>query len=1027
MSTADDVRAASLLIELCEDYNCQRARSSGYCAFAAGLTRVPRPCSSCPHHFLCVTQRLAARAPRRAAIRSTAAKSPGPQRRPRPERARRSPGLDAARRVADGGESIYEQVVAAVPLSAVFREMLGDNALKAGSAPGSYVVVCPFHDDKNPSLSLSDTNKVYHCFGCQASGNVFTLEMRWRGLQTVKEVIASLATRYPEVERIMSDSKTSGDGGGTVTPRSAVSSSSVYTPPVQHWRPPPKLQPRAWGEPLRARREALRILALAQEYFVRQLGESDAARRYLSGRGVSEVVAQEVGIGYAPGEGMTECLRMLVDAGFSEEACVDAGVAKRNANGRVYDVFRDRLMLPIRNTGGEIVSFAGRLLGKSGTAPKYINGASTIVFQKKGSLYGADLVLTAKETSARLEYGMLILVEGYMDVVAIHGKSGGKIAAVASMGTAISEEQVKAALELLGDRVDGKLIINLDGDDAGEAAAVRLCESVLPAMTEVNCVYIAQPPKFVKDVGEFLERGEEDSTAEAYAKYLEENALTWIEWRVHRIFKAVLALQETKQSAAKVAQAAALGALGDGADDEDYEGPGGSVGQSSFVSEKIRQQTMLLLNSMSGEDACQESDEGGHAATAGGRMSAKERQRKRAATLASASSPRDGDEEGTSESSIGGCPIAVLDEVGVFMSKALRVSPGLNLPWLVHRWADMLSAGSTKRVPILYDAIMTYIDRHAAVWERKSPARLIDLMPTPPWVLAELPKSSRRVRGKVDHVLGTEYGGTQCDIAEYLQDKRRLKATLERLQIEEKVLIPEIERRRSESSRRLQSRPRASAEEIILRTLIWANEDDRLDAMDALLEVMMEVEEAGLFPFWTSASRASLLQYLVDADGALTVQEMAAECEPKEWWRFDIELLFVDVEDFGDEELKTIRMIELSLPVVTVRQAATAVKEMTRKVATGRAVDKLGDFMQAQLHEGSESNDMERPPTTDEIKDLIDGVSGIAFKTEQERKDMAEAALQVEAELRQAQAVNEMREKLTRNEYVDMDPRRPNK
>lgn len=915
--------------------------------------------------------------------------------------------------------------MAAVPLSSVFREMLGDDALTRGSEPDTFFVVCPFHDDKNPSLSLTDVRKVFHCFGCQASGNVFSLEMRWRGLQTVPEVIASFAERYPEVKQIVANARANGASLSTA-PRNSVAAGSVYSPPAPYWRQPKKVKSRAWGEPLIARRESMLILAKTQEYFLNELAASVVARDYLAGRGVSENVVEEIGFGYAPGEDMVSCLKMLMSAGFGEEACVRAGVAKQNKSGQVYDVFRDRIMLPIRNAGGEVVSFAGRLLGESETAPKYINGPSTPVFQKKEHLYGVDLVLNAEETSARLEFGMLLLVEGYMDVAAIHGMSDGKVASVASMGTAVSREQLESALDLLGDRVDGKLVINLDGDDAGVAAAVRLCESVLPSMTNVGCVYIAQPPEFVKDVGEFLERDNEDATAEAYAKLIEERALPWIEWRVLRILKDVLDAQATKQSAAQVAQAAELGALGDGVDDEEghIDGLPGSVSQTSFVSERIRQENMLLLQSMSGDDGNADGGDAEQEIMGGklvSRMSGKERRQKRAAKLASSRAPRElEDVVDSGDASIGGCPAAVLDEVGVFMSKALRVSPGLNLPWLVHRWADMLSAGSTKRVPILHEGIMAHIDKHASSWERKSPARLIDLMPTPPWVLEEVP-GSRKIRGKLNHVPGSEVFGTQFDISGYLQDKRRRKGTIDRVKIQEQVLDPEIERRRSEPSTKLKTKPRASAEEIILRSLLWANNDTRLEALEALLEVMIEVEEAGLFPFWTSSARAMLFEYLVDTETSVTVEEMAGECEQKEWWTLEVELLFVPAAEYGDDELKTIREIELTHPIITVTQAATAIQEMAKKVATGRAVDELGSFMQTQLDDGAPSTEGASKPSDDAVKDIIDGVSGMAFKSGKERKELAEASIRLEEEMKEARAVQKLEDSLMRGEYVEMD------
>jgi Toprim-like len=603
------------------------------------------------------------------------------------------------------------------------------------------------------------------------------------------------------------------------------------------------------------------------------------------------------------------------------------------------------------------------------------------------------------------------------------------VACVASMGTAVSPEQILAALELLGDRVDGKLIINLDGDDAGEAAAVRLCESVLPTMTGVSCVYIAQPPEHVKDVGEFLDGGDESATAEAYVKFLEEAAAPWLEWRVMRIIQQVLDARAKVETAVQVAQAAELGAMGDGDDDEDAYGPGGGVSQTSSLSEQMRQESLMFLDSMSGvsgsgdggEEAAgdaQDSSEGRARRDENVRaLSAKERQQRRAASLASTRASQDGENAEGDDASIGGCPVAVLDELGVFMSKALRGSPGVNVPWLVHRWADTLSGGSTKRVPLLYDAVMSHIVRHMSKWESTSPAHMIDLMPPPPWVIEELPKARQ---AKMMRSTGSAQEGKPMDIDVFMGDSRRRKESHKRMQLQETFLIPHVERRQSPASRQLRSKPRAAAEEIVLRAILWADANDRLDALEALLAVMIRVEEAGLFPFWTSASRAALFDYLVDVDGVMAVDEMAAECEQKEWWKVEVEMLFVPVDEFGDEELKSVRQLELMEPVLTVSQAATAVEEMARKVASGRAVDKLGDYMQAQLGDGDTDGAQVEP---DQVRGMVDAISGLAFKSAAERKELDEAAIARDAEWEEERKMKILEDKLVRGELVPLDSR----
>jgi DNA primase catalytic core len=936
------------------------------------LLRSRRACES-----LCTPVRAPRRRPRAAGLAHAQPGAAGPE----------SPRLPSLSLQADrvANESVYERVIAAVPLSVAFRDFVGEDAVRPASEPGSYKVVCPFHEDRNPSLSISDSKKVWNCFGCGASGNLFGLEKRRFGLQTAAEALQSLASRYPDVKRIVSEKMGPSTRGQL--------REQIEFPPIRELslvpRPP---QPRQWGRRLAERRLASAILSAANEYFLQNLQESKHVLDYLFSRGLSASTISSFGFGYAPdSRSMSCCLEHLQNRGFEGDACVDAGVAKLGSNRDViYDVFRNRVVMPIRNKLGEVQSFAGRLLKDSDTAPKYVNGASSPVFQKKECLFGIDL---AKEAaSAHKEYGMVVLVEGYMDVAIIYEKSGGQVSCAASMGTAVSMDQIKSALELLQDRVDGKLIVNLDGDSAGYTAAERLCESVLPVMADVSCVYIAHPPAPYKDVGEYFENA--DNTLEDYVKHLESTAKNWIEWRALRIIEPVRSGRELQRTEAEVEFAAEQGARADldtffGSPEDELNAAGTSF--TARQSEVLLQGSRSLVQGMSGIPA------------------------EAAQTLPTQTS---GDGSVRSEGNvdlIAGCPASVLDQLAVFVSKALKVSPGTNIGWLVHGWANALCDGTTKYIPVLYDAMMSRIDRCCASWEDTSPAHMIDFMPPPPWVIAELPKRSQaRTRQRA----GMDDEGSTLGIRTFYADKKLVQESKQRRAFQEKYILPRIEQSKSIALRGMCSNPRGAAEEIILRALLWAEEEVRIECLDEMLKVMIRMEEGGLFPFWTSKSRSALFEYLLVVTGDMSVQEMAAECEQETWWEFSIELLFVPLEEFGDEELRTIREIEMTQPVVTVRQTAMAVEEMAQKVAAARAVDRLPVFLESRLGQGFLAVDKEEEAARVEMNEAI---SGLQFLTPDERAGYDAYQKTIVEDARRQLELDKIESKLLKGETIDLD------
>lgn len=290
---------------------------------------------------------------------------------------------------------------------------------KTGS---NFFGLCPFHSEKTPSFSVVPGKQIFHCFGCNKGGDVinFIREIEHLSYREALEFLADRAgIKLPEEE----------------------------DPNVQQRR---KLRARV----IAANNEAAR-------YFYRALqsAEGKAARDYLVRRGVSLATAMNFGLGYAP-DSWDGLLKHLQQKGFSQTEIEASGLFKRNRNGGLYDMFRGRLMFPIFVMQNKILAFGGRVLDDS--LPKYINSPETTVYTKGQVLYGID---SAKKSKA----DNIVLVEGYMDVIAMY--QAGVENVVAVLGTALTEQQVN----LLSKFTD-EIILGFDSDSAGEQAAARSFE-----------------------------------------------------------------------------------------------------------------------------------------------------------------------------------------------------------------------------------------------------------------------------------------------------------------------------------------------------------------------------------------------------------------------------------------------------------------------------------------------------------------------------------------------------------------------
>ncbi|HWX54046.1 MAG TPA: DNA primase [Verrucomicrobiae bacterium] len=288
--------------------------------------------------------------------------------------------------------------------------------------------LCPFHQEKTPSFSVHATRQFYHCFGCAASGDVFSF------VQKIENIT------FPEAVRMVAQKL------GIALPK------TEYSSPAE-------------AQEARQRGQLIEIHERACLFFEDQLKKPEGAhaREYLAGRGVKEETIKTFRLGFAPDSGFL--LRDRLKADYSEESLRASGLFswKEGAEaGGMYSKFRNRIMFPIANENGKVIAFTGRTLAQDEKAgPKYLNSPETPIYSKSRVLYNLD---KAKEAIRKLTYS--IIVEGQMDCIAVY--SAGFHNVIASSGTAFTETQVRLLARFAKD-----IIVNFDPDTAGAAATDR--------------------------------------------------------------------------------------------------------------------------------------------------------------------------------------------------------------------------------------------------------------------------------------------------------------------------------------------------------------------------------------------------------------------------------------------------------------------------------------------------------------------------------------------------------------------------
>jgi DNA primase len=382
---------------------------------------------------------------------------------------------------------LHPRTIEAVKERADIVDVVGEHVVlkKKGR---EFVGICPFHDDKSPSMTVSPAKQFYYCFSCGAGGNAIKFLMELQR-QSFSDVVLELARKYQL--------------------------------PVETLEGP---QQERLRQQLSRRDQLHKALALAAGWFRSQLRSADgtAALRYLrEQRGLSETTLESFGLGYAPErwDGLLNHLQQV--EGLNPELLEAAGlVVPRRGGDGFYDRFRHRVMVPICDRQGRIIGFGGRSL--DGSEPKYLNSPETEVFEKGKHLFGLDKAVNAIRKDDRA-----VVVEGYFDVIALH--AAGITNAVAALGTALSSQQITQLCRCC----DGKrLILNFDTDRAGVRAAQRAIGEVeqLALQGQLELRVLQLPAG--KDPDEFLK----EHGAGEYRSLLDQAPL-WLDWQIDQVLE----------------------------------------------------------------------------------------------------------------------------------------------------------------------------------------------------------------------------------------------------------------------------------------------------------------------------------------------------------------------------------------------------------------------------------------------------------------------------------------------------------
>ncbi len=416
--------------------------------------------------------------------------------------------------------SFIDEVVARNPIEDVVGQHV--NLRRSGA---NLFGLCPFHGEKTASFSVAPDKGIYYCFGCHKGGGVINFQMEIEGLS------------YPDAVRALAERV------------------GMQVPEDEQYQSRYRQQERLWA----LHKEAAR-------FFHSQLYApgGKAALEYAMGRGMPKSTLTTFGIGYAPDrwDAMVKAMRAK---GYTDQELKDSGlVTVSQKNGNLFDRFRDRLMFPIIDVRGNVIGFGGRIMKKDDKAAKYLNSPETLIFNKRKNLFALNLAKKSK-------LGYLILVEGYMDAIALH--QYGFDCAVASLGTALTEDGAA-----LLSRYTDQVVLIYDGDTAGQRATQRAIPILEKAGLQVKVLQMRD----AKDPDEFLKK----FGADRFKVLLEESS-NRVEYQLNAIRKKY-DLREDEQRINYIHESADLiCTLGSAVQREVYSGRVAEAGKISPEAMKI--------------------------------------------------------------------------------------------------------------------------------------------------------------------------------------------------------------------------------------------------------------------------------------------------------------------------------------------------------------------------------------------------------------------------------------------------------
>lgn len=370
---------------------------------------------------------------------------------------------------------IPEEVIERIKEQNDIVDIISEN-VRLKKSGKNYMGLCPFHNDKSPSFSVSSEKQIYKCFSCGEAGNVLTFVMKYKKLafQEAAKYLADKANIPLQIE---------GQENNKITRKKEL----LYQVNVE-----------------------------AARYYFANLQRTKISKEYFLKRGIKEETIKRFGLGYSL-DGWQGVINYLRAKGYKDNLLLEAGlVSKNEKTGNTYDRFRNRVMFPVFDVKGKVIGFGGRVLDDS--KPKYLNSPETMIFQKGTNLYGLNFAIKNK-----LQEDYIIIVEGYMDLIALH--QHGITNTVASLGTALTVNQAR-----LLKRYVNKIIISYDADVAGQNATLRGLEILRNAGFDVKVLIVPQgkdPDEFVRNNGK-----------EAFLSLAKE-ALPLIEYRIKRVAQGI--------------------------------------------------------------------------------------------------------------------------------------------------------------------------------------------------------------------------------------------------------------------------------------------------------------------------------------------------------------------------------------------------------------------------------------------------------------------------------------------------------